>query len=188
MSPSSHCLGKLYIFNSYIFPHKLIYTASTHLLLQSSDHCLYSMNTNIIFQLLLYQCSFSLVPWNNIPPTHATQLHWHFLPPYHIHRDFSFKTFIQECQNSVGFLMGRWGRAWQRYYIPLFLLTSNFLSSTEIMTSEMAYQVTSSIIYYNKNYKISPMLISIKPLTFLFRCLSDSQHLCHLISLGHKGI
>lgn len=74
----------------------------------------------------------------------------------------------------MGFLMGRWGRALQRYYIPLFLLTSNFLSSTEIVPSEMEYQVTSSLIYYNKNSKISPMLISVKPLIFLLRCLSDS--------------
>lgn len=36
MNPNSHCLGKLYIFNSYIFPQKLIYRASTHLLLQRS--------------------------------------------------------------------------------------------------------------------------------------------------------
>lgn len=74
----------------------------------------------------------------------------------------------------MGFLTGRWGRAQPRYYVPLFILISNFWSSTEIMPSEMEYQVTSSLIYYNKNYKISPMLILIKPLTFLFRCLSDS--------------
>lgn len=35
MNPNSHCLGKLYILNYYIFPHKLFSTASTYLLLQS---------------------------------------------------------------------------------------------------------------------------------------------------------
>lgn len=58
----------------------------------------------------------------------------------------------------------------------LSLLSSNFLSSTEIVPSKMEYLETSSLLHYKKNYKVSTMSIPLKPVTFtlLFRCLSDS--------------
>lgn len=136
-----------------------------------------TLKSNIIFQVLSYQHSYSLVPWNNSSHTCDTKLHWSFPPPYHIHMVSS------SLKPSFGSAKIQWvspkgdGEEHDKGFTSaLFLLSSNLLSSTEIVPSKMEYQGTSSLLYYQKNCKISTMSNPLKPVSFtlLFGSLSDS--------------